>query len=276
MFKIHSKRELVSKVKLYEIYAPEIARKTKPGQFVLLIVHKKGERIPLTIADYDPEKGTIAVVFHEVGKSTQMLGLLNEGDYLLDVVGPLGNPVEYNKIGRVLCVGDGVMVAPLYLHTRVLREKGNHITSVVVARTKDLLIFEREMREVSHEFYVSTDDGSKGFQGIEFIQDVLVKGVDHTIAMGHITLMKKICEITKSYGIKTMVTLMPIMVDGMGMCGACRVTVGDRTLFACVDGPEFDGHLVDFDELMLRQRMYIPEERLASILNEKLRGMQNV
>lgn len=273
MFKIHLKRELASKVKLYEIYAPEIARKTKPGQFVLLIIDEKGERIPLTIADYDPQKGTIAVAFHEVGKSTKRLGLLNEGDYLLGVVGPLGNPVEYKKMGRVLCIGDGVMVAPLYLHTRALREKGNHVISVVVARTKNLLIFERKMREISHEFYVSTDDGSKGFQGLEFIKNVLAKGVDHTIAMGHVTLMKKICETTKSYGIKTMVTLTPIMVDGMGMCGACRVTVGDRTLFACVDGPEFDGHLVDFDELMLRQRMYIPEERLASILDEKLRVM---
>jgi len=271
MYKIVTKRELVPKVKLIEISAKEVAEKVKPGQFVILLLDEKGERIPLTIANRDVKKGTITIVFHEVGNTTKKLGSLNEGDFISDVVGPLGNPAEIGEYGRVLCVGGGIWVGPLHFEALALREKGNKLVTVVGARTKDLLVFEKEMKEISDEFYVATDDGSKGYKGLDFLKDLLkTQKIDRVIAMGPVVMMQTVAEITRPYGLKTVVTLAPIMVDGMGMCGACRVSVGGETKFACMDGPEFDGHLVDFEQLILRQRLYLPEERISSMLRERL------
>ena len=273
MYKIVTKKELAPKIKLFEVYAPQIAEKAKPGQFLILIIGEKGERIPLTIAGYNTEKGTITFVFNEVGKTTKQLGLLKEGDCIQSITGPLGNPSEIRNFGKVLCVAGGVMIAPMLLQVKALRDAGNTVTTVMGARIKELLFFEEEMRALSHNFYVATDDGSKGYKGLSFLKEVLEKEkFDRCVTMGPVIMMKNVCEITKSFGIPTIVTLTPIMVDGMGMCGACRVTVGGETKFACVDGPEFDGHKVDFEELVKRQRMFLPEERLSSLLWEKLGG----
>ena len=273
MYKIVTKKELAPKIKLFEVYAPQIAEKAKPGQFIILIIGEKGERIPLTIAGYNTEKGTITFVFNEVGKTTKQLGLLKEGDCIQSITGPLGNPSEIRNFGKVLCVAGGVMIAPMLLQVKALRDAGNTVTTVMGARIKELLFFEEEMRALSHNFYVATDDGSKGYKGLSFLKEVLEKEkFDRCVTMGPVIMMKNVCEITKSFGIPTIVTLTPIMVDGMGMCGACRVTVGGETKFACVDGPEFDGHKVDFEELVKRQRMFLPEERLSSLLWEKLGG----
>ncbi len=271
MYRIVAKKELAPKVELIEISAKEIAKKVRPGQFVILLLGEKGERIPLTIANRDIRKGTITLVFHAVGKTTKKLGSLKEKDFLPDVVGPLGNPAEIDEYGRVLCVGGGIWVAPLHFEALALREKGNKLVTVVGARTKDLLIFEEEMKEISNEFHVATDDGSKGHRGLDFLKDLLkIQKIDRVIAMGPVVMLQTVAEITRPYRIKTMVTLAPIMVDGMGMCGACRVSVGKETKFACMDGPEFDGHLVDFEQLILRQRLYLPEERISSMLRERL------
>jgi len=273
MYKIVQKRELAPKIKLFEVEAREISEKTKPGQFIILVTHEKGERIPLTIAGYNPKRGTITFAFNEVGKTTKQLGLLKEGGCVSNIAGPLGNPSEIKNFGKVLCISGGVMVAPMRLQVQALREAGNTITTVVGARIKDLLFFEHEMKELSDKVYVATDDGSKGSKGLEFLKKVLAKEkFDRCVAMGPVSMMKAVCEITKPYGMPTVVTLMPIMVDGMGMCGVCRVTVGDETKFACIDGPEFEGHLVDFDELIKRQRLFLPEERLSSLSWEKLGG----
>jgi len=274
VYKIVAKRELAPKIKLFEVDAPEIAAKAGPGQFVIIRQHETGERVPLTITDYDREKGTITIVFNEVGKTTKELGTFEEGDCIRNIAGPLGNPSEIQKFGRVLCVGGGVMVAPLYLVAKALREAGNELVVVVGARIKELLIFEKEMKEIADEFYVTTDDGSEGYQGLEFLTDILAKKkFDRVVVMGPVIMMKTVSEMTKPFNVKTVVTLTPIMVDGMGMCGACRVTVKGETKFGCVDGPEFDGHQVDFDELIKRQRVYLAEERLASVFYEKLGGL---
>ena len=273
MHKIVTKRELAPKIKLLEVCTPEIAAKAQPGQFVILRVHERGERVPLTIAGYDREKGTITIVFNEVGKTTKELGCLQEGDSISNIAGPLGNPSEIQSFGKILVVGGGVMTAPLYLVAKALREAGNEVVAVVGARIKDLLIYEDEMRAVADEFYVTTDDGSRGYQGLGFLKEILgKKHFDRVVVMGPVVMMKTVSDITKPFNIKTVVTLTPIMVDGMGMCGACRVTVKGETKFGCVDGPEFDGHMVDFDELIKRQRVYLPEERLASVFYEKLGG----
>jgi ferredoxin--NADP+ reductase len=275
MYKIVTKRELAPKIKLLELCAPDIAAKAQPGQFVIVITHERGERVPLTIAGYDRKRGTITIVFNEVGKTTKQLGTLEEGDFISNINGPLGNPSEIQNFGRVLCVGGGVMTAPLYLVAKALREAGNEVAVVVGARIKELLIFEEEMKTIANESYVTTDDGSKGYKGLEFLKDVLAKGkFDRVVVMGPVVMMKTVSEMTKPFNIKTVVTLTPIMVDGMGMCGACRVTVKGETKFGCVDGPEFDGHLVDFDELIKRQRVYLSEERLASVFYEKFGGCQ--
>lgn len=273
MYKIIVKKELAPKIKLFEVYAPEIAEKAKPGQFIILIIGEKGERIPLTIAGYDPKKGTIKFAFNEVGKTTKQLGLLKEGDFIYNITGPLGNPSEIRNFGKVLCVAGGVMIAPMLLQVQALRENGNLVTSVIGARIRDLLFFEEEMKALSHKLYVATDDGSKGYKGLDFLKKLIKEEkIDRCIAMGPVVMMKTVSEITKPFDIPTIVTLTPIMVDGMGMCGVCRVTVGGQMKFACVDGPEFDGHLVDFDGLINRQRMFLPEERLSSLLWEKLGG----
>jgi ferredoxin--NADP+ reductase len=253
--------------------APEIAAKAEPGQFVIVTIHEKGERIPFTIAGLNQEAGTITIVFNEVGKTTKQLGAFKEGDSIPNIAGPLGNPSEMQKFGRVLCVGGGVMTAPLYYVAKALREVGNEIIAVVGARVKDLLIFEEEMKSIAKEFYITTDDGSKGYAGLDFLKELLNKEkFDRAVVMGPVVMMKTVSELTRPFNIKTVVTLTPIMVDGMGMCGACRVTVKGETKFGCVDGPEFDGHLIDFGELIKRQRVYLPEERLASVFYEKLGG----
>lgn len=273
MFKIITNKELAPKIRLSEVYAPEIAEKVKPGQFVILIVGVKGERIPLTIAGYERKTGTITFVFNEVGKTTKQLGLLKEDEYIENITGPLGNPSEIKKFGKVLCVAGGVMIAPMLLQVQALREAGNTITTVIGARIKDLLFFEEELKALSRKLYVATDDGSKGYKGLGFLKEIIEKEkFDRCIAMGPVVMMKNVSEITKPFGIATVVTLTPIMVDGMGMCGVCRVTVGGKMKFACVDGPEFDGHSVDFDGLVKRQRLFLPEERLSSLLWEKLGG----
>jgi len=267
MFKILKKQELAPKIKLMDVSAPEIARKAKPGQFVVLRVDDKGERFPLTLVDWNCEEGWIRLIFQEVGVSTIKLGSLSVGDSILDVVGPLGTPSEIMNYGLVAVIGGGVGTAPAYPIAKALKKSGNRIVSIIGARSAELLILENEMRAVSDELYISTDDGSKGHKG--FVSDVLKMLIEKNYpfnlvyAVGPAIMMKVVASVTKPYGIKTVVSLNPIMVDATGMCGACRVTVGGKTKFVCVDGPEFDAHEVDFDELMKRQRMYLDEERRA-------------
>jgi ferredoxin--NADP+ reductase len=266
LYEILTKTQLAPKITLFEINTPEIADKVRPGQFLIVMLNERGERIPLTIADYDTKKGSISFVFNEVGKSTKQLGLMNVGDSILNVTGPLGVPSEAKCFGNVLCVAGGVLAAPMLLQVRMLKALGNRVTVVLGARTKELLICEDEMKSVADEVLVATDDGSKGGKGLSFLKEILCREkFDRCIAMGPVVMLKEVCEMTKPVGISTVVTLTPIMIDGMGMCGVCRVTVGGKMRFACVDGPEFDGHSVDFDELIKRQRMFLPEERLSSL-----------
>jgi len=275
MYEIVTKRELAPKIYLIEVAAAEVAQKTKPGQFVILRLDDKGERVPLTIANRDLKKGTLSIAFHTVGRSTKQLAKMKGDNSIQDLVGPLGNPTEMSKFGRVLCVAGGVWCAPLHFVAQALKEKGNELVIVAAGRTEDTLVYEKELRKLSDEFYVATDDGSKGFKGLDFLKDLLkAQKFDHAIAMGQVVLLQTVTELTRPYSLKTMVTLASIMVDGMGMCGACRVSVGGETKFACMDGPEFDGHMVDFDELIRRQRVYLPEERMASMIYEKLGGMK--
>jgi ferredoxin--NADP+ reductase len=273
MYRIVTKKELAPKIKLFEVHAPEMAEKAKPGQFIILIIDERGERIPLNIAGYDSKKGTITFVFNEVGKTTRQLGVLKEGDCIWNITGPLGIPSEIKNFGNVLCVAGGVMIAPMLLQLKALREAGNKITTVMGARIEQLLFFEEEMKALSGKYYVATDDGSKGCKGLDFLKNVLEKEkFDRCITMGPVGMMKNVSEMTKPFNIPTMVTLTPIMVDGMGMCGVCRVTISGKMKFGCVDGPEFDGHKVDFDELISRQRMFLPEERLSSLIWEMQGG----
>ncbi len=265
MFKI-VKREEMSKgtVILNEIEAPLIARKAKPGQFVIIKANENGERIPLTMADTNPEKGTVTVIYMVVGKSTALFKSLKVGDEYQDIIGPLGKATHIEKIGTVLCVGGGTGIAVLYPITRGMKEIGNKVISILGARDKDTLILEDKMKAVSDELYPCTDDGSYGHHG--FVTDVLKEilnkgGIDMVVAIGPVPMMKFVSKITKDYNVKTVVSLNPIMVDGTGMCGGCRVTVGGETKFGCVDGPEFDGHKVDYDELMKRLQSYLGEEK---------------
>jgi ferredoxin/flavodoxin---NADP+ reductase len=266
MFKIVKRREMArGTVVLNEIEAPLIAAKAKPGQFVILKADETGERIPLTMADTNPEKGTITIIFMVVGKSTALFATLREGDAYMDVIGPLGAPTHIEKLGKVVCVGGGTGVAVLHPITRALKQAGNQVTCIIGARNKELLILEDEMRDASHDLRVCTDDGSYGHHG--FVTDVLKavltenKDMKLAVAIGPVPMMKACSAVTKEFGVKTMVSLNPIMVDGTGMCGGCRVSVGGKTKFACVDGPEFDGHEVDFDELTLRLRAYQDYEK---------------
>jgi ferredoxin--NADP+ reductase len=269
VYKIVTKKELAPKETLFEIEAPDIAAKAQPGQFVIVIVGEKGERVPLTICGYDKAKGTVSFAFHQVGKTTKELGNLDEGDSLVNVTGPLGNPSEIKNYGKVLCVGGSIMIAPLLLQAKAMKEAGNSVITVLGARIKDVLFMEDEAKAVSDKVYIATDDGSEGYKGLDFLKELLkTEKFDRCVALGPVVMMKKVSEITKPYGISTIVTLTPLMVDGMGMCGVCRVTVDGKMQFACVDGPEFNGHLVDFEELVTRQRMFLPEERLSSVLYE--------
>lgn len=267
MYKILRKEVLAPTLTLFDIEAPLVAGKAKAGQFIILRIHDEGERIPLTIADFDREKGTITCVFQEVGKTTMELAKLNEGDSVKDFVGPLGEPSHIENFGRVVCVGGGVGVAPVHPIARALKEAGNEVIGIIGARTKELLFWEDKMRQACTELHVTTDDGSYVRQG--FVTDVLkevieAKGdVPLCVAIGPLPMMRAVCNLTKQYNIKTVVSLNSIMVDGTGMCGCCRVTVGGETKFACVDGPEFDGHLVDFAEMARRSVIYKSQEQAA-------------
>jgi len=265
MFTIVKREEMAEgTVILNEIEAPAIARKAKPGQFVILKVNEDGERIPLTMAETDTEKGTITIIYMVVGKSTALFRDLQVGDSFQDVIGPLGKPTHIEKKGKVICVGGGTGVAVLHPITRALKEAGNHVTCIIGARTKDLLIIEDHMKRASHDLHVCTDDGSYGHHGFvtDVMKEVLEGGdIKEVVAIGPVPMMAAVSKITREYDVPTLVSLNPIMVDGTGMCGGCRVSVGGETKFACVDGPEFDGHQVDFDELWLRLQAYIEDEK---------------
>jgi len=265
MFKIVRREEMSDgTVVLNDIEAPLIARKAKPGQFVILKANETGERIPLTMAETDPEKGTITVIYQVVGKSTALFKTLQVGDSYQDVIGPLGKPTHIEKVGRVVCVGGGTGIAVLHPITRALKEAGNHVICIIGARTKDLLILEDRMKAASHELRICTDDGSYGHHGFvtDVLKEVLQKEkIDQAVAIGPVPMMKFVSLMTKEFNVPTLVSLNPIMVDGTGMCGGCRVTVGGQTKFACVDGPEFDGHQVDYDELTLRLQAYCEDEK---------------
>lgn len=267
MFEILKRQEMAGgSVVLNEISAPMIARKARPGQFVILKANETGERIPLTMAETDPKKGTITVIYQVVGKSTALFKSLMVGESYQDIIGPLGRPTHLEKVGTVVCVGGGTGVAVLHPITRGLKELGNNVKAVIGARTKDLLILEDKMREASNELHVCTDDGSYGHHGFvtDVLKEILEKGdVKLVVGIGPVPMMKFVCKITEAYKVKTLVSLNAIMVDGTGMCGCCRVSVGGKTRFACVDGPEFDGHQVDFDELNQRLQAYLAEEAIA-------------
>ena len=265
MYRILKKQELSPGILEYDIEAPRVAKKALPGQFIVLRVNEEGERVPLTIADFDREKGIVTILFQVVGASTELLASLQEGDSILDFVGPLGQPSELsNHMGTVVFVGGGIGVAPVYPIARAAHELGNKVISILGAKTKDILIFEDRMRAISDEVLITTDDGSYGIKGFvtNAIEELVKRGekIDQVTAIGPGVMMKSVAEATRPYGIKTIVSLNPIMVDGTGMCGGCRVQVGEETKFACVDGPEFDGHLVDFRGLMARGRMYRTQE----------------
>ncbi|MCE5284852.1 MAG: sulfide/dihydroorotate dehydrogenase-like FAD/NAD-binding protein [Pelosinus sp.] len=268
MFKILTKQELAPNVKMFEMDAPLIARKAQPGQFVILRIDEDGERVPLTIADFNREKGTITLIFQEVGGTTQLLGKLNEGESILDLVGPLGKPTHIENFGTVVCVGGGIGIAPVYPIARGMKEAGNNVVSIIGARSKDILIYEEEMAAVSNTLHITTDDGSAGHKG--FVTDPLKQMLESgekiglVVAIGPVIMMRNVAETTRPYGVPTVVSLNPIMVDGTGMCGGCRVSVGNENKFACVDGPEFDAHKVDFAGLVTRQRMYKPQEKSHS------------
>jgi ferredoxin--NADP+ reductase len=270
MAKIIHAEFLSADVKKFEIDAPRIARKRKAGQFVIIRVEENGERIPLTIAGSDPDKGTITIIVQGIGKSTRQLNRLATGDNILDVAGPLGLPSHIENFGTAVSIGGGVGTAIAYPTAVALKEAGNYVISINGARSKDLVILEKEMKAVSDESYITTDDGSYGDKGFvtQKLQALIDGGkkIDFVLAIGPIPMMRAVAEVTRPHGIKTVVSLNPIMVDGTGMCGGCRVIVGGKSEFACVDGPEFDAHDVDFDNLMMRNRAYTDLE--AKSLNK--------
>ena len=276
MFKILKAEQLSANVYLKVVYAPRVAKTCEPGQFIIVRLDEVSERIPLTICDYDRENGTVTIVFQPVGASTQKMVDLKEGDYFADFVGPLGCPselvtddLEEVKKKKILFVAGGVGTAPVYPQVKWLHEHGIDADVIVGAKTKDLLIFEEDMRKVAGNLYICTDDGSYGFSGMVtgMIEKLVEEGkqYDLCVAIGPMIMMKFACLTTKKLNIPTIVSMNPIMVDGTGMCGACRVSVGDEVKFACVDGPEFDGHKVDFDQAMKRQTMYKSEEGRAAL-----------
>ena len=280
MYKIIKKRELTTNIYLMEVEAKRVAKSCEPGQFVIVRMDSEGERIPLTICDYDRENGTITIVFQTVGAGTKLMADLQEGDSFHDFVGPLGCPSEFVKEDleelkkkKILFVAGGVGTAPVYPQVKWLNAHGIAADVIVGAKTKDLLILEKEMEAVAGNLYVTTDDGSYGRSGMvtQTIKDLIADGnqYDVCVAIGPMIMMKFVCLLTKELNIPTIVSLNPIMVDGTGMCGACRVTVGDKVKFACVDGPEFDGHVVNFDEAMRRQQMYKTAEGRAVLKMEE-------
>ena len=267
MFEILKRQEMADgTVVLNEISAPQIAKKAKPGQFVILKANETGERIPLTMAETDPKKGLITIIYQIVGKTTALFKSLQVGDKFQDVIGPLGKPTHLEKLGTVVCVGGGTGVAVMHPITRGLKDIGNNVIAIIGARTKDLLILEDKMAAASHKLHVCTDDGSYGHHGFvtDVLKDVLEKeDVKLVVGIGPVPMMKFVCKVTEPFKVKTMVSLNSIMVDGTGMCGCCRVSVGGKTRFACVDGPEFDGREVDFEELTQRLQAYTAEETVS-------------
>ena len=267
MYKIIKKEVLNPQITLMEVEAPYVAKKVRAGQFIILRVDELGERIPLTVADYNREKGTVTIIFQAIGKSTKMLAQLNEGEFIQDFVGPLGVATHLDGVKKAAVIGGGLGTAIAYPSAKALHEKGAEVDIIAGFRNKDLIILEKELAQSSSRVFITTDDGSNGRKG--FVTDMLKQLIeegnqyDLVIAIGPLIMMKFVCQLTKQYGIKKIVSMNPVMIDGTGMCGGCRVTVGGETKFACVDGPDFDGHLVDFDEAMRRQQMYKEEERKA-------------
>jgi ferredoxin--NADP+ reductase len=270
MFKITAKQELAKDITKITVEAPVIAQKAKAGQFVVVIADEKGERIPLTLADWDKNQGTISLIFQKVGFSTKKLGALKIGDSIAHILGPLGHPTEVKNFGVVYCIGGGVGIAEVYPVSRAFKDAGNRVIGIIGARSKDLLILEGEMKKVCDELFVITDDGSSSKKGFvtDTLRDLLtvIEGSTHTkypdlvYAIGPVPMMKAVSQITKEYSIKTIVSINPIMVDATGMCGACRCTVAGKTVFGCVDGPDFDGHSIDFDELEARLKLFKEQE----------------
>ncbi len=264
MYKIVSKKNLAPNITRYSIEAPEVARSRKPGQFVVIRAEETSERVPLTIVDSDPEKGTIDLIIQDAGFSTHCLVCYEVGDGFLDVLGPLGKPTDMDHFGTVVCVGGGVGTAVLYPIAKGLKEAGNEVITINGARSKELVILEEELGEISDELIITTDDGSYGIKGFgsTVLQGMIdnKKKIDLVVAIGPTLMMKAVAEVTRPHSIKTIASLNAIMIDGTGMCGGCRVTVGDEVKFACVDGPEFDAHLVDFDEQIAKHRYYDKEQ----------------
>lgn len=265
MYKILLRQDLVPNIHLFKVAAPAVAKKAQTGQFVVVRIDERGERIPLTIADWDRDEGSVTIVFMEVGTTTSRLALLEAGDFIADFVGPLGVPTHIEKFGTVVCVAGGVGVAPIAPIARALKSAGNKVISILGARNKDLIFWEDRLRSFSDWLVVTTDDGSYGRKGVVTgpLKELLAgdENIDRVIAIGPSIMMKFCSKTTEPFGVKTIVSLNPIMVDGTGMCGCCRVSVGGVTKFVCVDGPDFDGHQVDWELLFARQRIYLDEER---------------
>jgi len=276
VFKILEKEDMGNNVFRFVVHAPRVAKKAKAGQFFIVRQGEGYERIPLTIADFDRENGTITMIFQVVGASTLALSQLNEGDAVADIAGPLGQPSEIEKLGKVVMVGGGIGIAPIYPIARALKEAGNEVISIIGARTKDLLFWEDKMRAVSDHLYIATDDGSYGRKGFvtQILEDVLKEeDIKRVWAIGPMVMMRAVANVTRPFNVSTIVSMNPIMVDGTGMCGACRLSVDGKTRFACVDGPEFDAHQVDFDLAMKRAAVFKTEEKLAmEALEARLKG----
>lgn len=272
MFKIIDKQDLAKDITKIVVEAPQIAKKAKAGQFVALIVDEKGERLPLTLADWNKDKGTISLIFQKAGFSTKELAELEPQDSIQHILGPLGHPTEVRKLGTVICIGGGVGIAEVFPVSRAFKEEDNRVIGIIGVRSKDLLILEKEMKEICDELFTTTDDGTYGQKGL--VTDVLkelfdtieksthTKYPDLVYAIGPVVMMKAVAELTKNYRIKTIVSLNPIMVDATGMCGSCRCTVGGKTVFGCVDGPDFDAHQIDFEELQKRLKLFENEEKV--------------
>ncbi len=267
MFKIAKKEVLNPAVSLMEIEAPYIAKKAEPGQFIILRVDENGERIPFTIADYDREKGTVTIIYQKVGASTEYLDTLNTGDYILDFVGPLGVASHFENVKKVAVIGGGLGTAIAYPQAKKLHSLGAEVDMINGFRNKEMIIIEDECKNACTNLYTMTDDGSNGNKGFVTakLEELILSGADYdlVVAIGPLVMMKAVCDLTKKHNIKTIVSMNPVMIDGTGMCGGCRLTVGGETKFACVDGPDFDGHLVDFDEAIMRSKMFKTQEEVS-------------
>lgn len=273
MFQILNKEELAKDITKLTIEASQIAQKAKAGQFVALVVDERGERIPLTLADWDKDKGSIGLIFQKVGYTTRRLGALNIGNNIAHILGPLGHPTEVKNIGEIICIGGGVGIAEVYPVSKAFKQAGNRVLGIIGSRNKDLIILEKEMQAICDELFITTDDGSYGRKGLvtDVLEELLtvVEKSTHTkypdliYAIGPVAMMKAVAQLTKTYQLKTIVSLNPIMVDATGMCGACRCTVAGKTVFGCVDGPDFDAQSIDFDELQARLNLFKDKEELT-------------